>query len=162
MHLEWSPVLDPLLRTRLAPVNHLCYPRKHLWDCHCTLRCLCGSAHTPSLRAKLPRPAMALTNPLPYILPPHPTSPPWSHPQFTIHPKPKKVTSNTTTPSKIALRSTNTNTLKICIKTTPSSQVGHSLGLFSIFITNSLHISGFITYDTAQGAAMLALLKALR
>jgi len=61
MQLEWSLVLYPLLRIRLTPVNHLCCPRKHLWDHHCILRHLCGSAHTLSLRAKVPRPAVALT-----------------------------------------------------------------------------------------------------
>jgi hypothetical protein len=97
----------------------------------------------------------------PYLPLPHPGAPPWSHPRFLLHKKPldKK---NLHTAAKTALHTTDPSTIKLFISTKPSSHPDLALGFFGIFISNSLHISDFVSYPTASGALLLVLLHGLR
>jgi hypothetical protein len=97
----------------------------------------------------------------PYLPLPHPGAPPWSHPHFLLHKKPL-LKKDPHTAARIALRSNNPFTIKLFISTKPSSRPDNFLGLFGIFIDNSLHISDFSSYPTASGALLLALLHGLR
>jgi hypothetical protein len=97
----------------------------------------------------------------PYLPLPHPGALPWSHTHFLLHKKPldKK---NPHTATKTALHTTDPLTTKLFISTKPSSHPDRLLGLFGIFIHNSLYISDFISYPTASGALLLALLHGLQ
>jgi hypothetical protein len=97
----------------------------------------------------------------PYLPLPYPGAPPWTHDRFTLHPKPPHK-KDPHTASKKHLLSTNPTVIKLFISTKPASRPNYSLGLFAIFIDNSLHISDYSTYPTASGALLLVLLHGLR
>jgi hypothetical protein len=81
-------------------------------------------------------------------------------PTLPIHHKPKEKC-HPNTLAKTALSSNNPFTTKVFISTTSSSCPDLHLGLFTIFIDNSLLISDFHTYPLASRALLLALLHAL-
>jgi Reverse transcriptase (RNA-dependent DNA polymerase) len=97
----------------------------------------------------------------PYLPLPHPGALPWTHAHFCLHKKPPHK-KDPHTAAKTALRTTNHLTIKLFILTKPSSCPDYLLGLFGIFIDNSLHILDFISYPMASGALLLSLLHGLR
>jgi hypothetical protein len=135
--------------SRLPPSATLCNPES---TCKVT-GIPCHTVTPPML------PPSDRTELLPYQLPPHP-SPAWSHPCFSLFTKPHKKPSHSL--SYTTLRHNTLDTIKILIKTTPSSQHGRHLGLFAIFISNLVHSSGYIMYDLACSTEMLTLLEALQ
>jgi hypothetical protein len=95
---------------------------------------------------------------IPFNLAPHPSTPPWCNPRFTLHSK--LPTKNGYGPSKRALRDKNRMTWKVWIMVTKAQASERSLALYCVFHKDIPFISDYTPF-TSKGGLLLALSLAL-